>query len=429
MIARSTVAPRIHLAGYVDDETLVGLAAGPNVCSTRPATRASGSAARGNGVRRAGDRRARHRDGGGRRARRRARRRGRRRRLRTALEHLLGSLAARLEYSGRGLARASRFSWQRCAETTTAVYAGRRTEAADLGQAASTPPLSVVLGTTQRWPELEPLIESVMPQARELGAEVIVVDNNGVALPEQLAAETPEIVWITDPGASIFRMRSLGIPGRPRCVIALTEDHCVLRQVVPGTHRRPRRPSEVPAVGGAVANGATRELSAWGQFRSTTRSGCRLSRAGCGRWSTARTSPALGRTWSTPTRPEVAEPLIDDRLLQSGATFFLSADAAVTHDQSFGLRGTLDPSPTAAGRSPGRASVAGLVSAGGSRRRSRARAGACDIRPDRPADRAAPEVHPRPREPADGGRGCNRHIGGPGRRIPGGPGDSARQIR
>jgi alpha-1,3-rhamnosyl/mannosyltransferase len=55
----------------------------------------------------------------------------------TALEHLLGSLAARLEYSGRGLARASRFSWQRCAETTAAVYARvAETGAADLGRAA-----------------------------------------------------------------------------------------------------------------------------------------------------------------------------------------------------------------------------------------------------------------------------------------------------
>src|SRR4029078_2161518 len=122
----------------------------------------------------------------------------------------------------------------------------------------SNPPLSVVLGTTQPWPELEPLIDTVVPQAREIGAEVIVVDNNGGGLPEKLASQTPEIVWITDPGASIFRMRSVGMSVARGDVIALTEDHCLpspgwCKAHIDGHAQHP----DVAAVGGTVANGAT----------------------------------------------------------------------------------------------------------------------------------------------------------------------------
>jgi hypothetical protein len=205
------------------------------------------------------------------------------------------------------------------------------------------PPLSVVLGTTQPWPELEPLIESVVPQARELGAEVIVVDNNGAGLPDRLAAETPEIVWITDPGASIFRMRSLGMSIARGEVIALTEDHCIPSAGWCQAHVAAHAAHpEVPAVGGPVANGATRELSAWGSFLLNHSDWMPPVESGM-RPMVDRANISYKRSVvpSTPTRPEVAEPLIDERLLESGATFFLNADAAVTHDQSFGLRGTL----------------------------------------------------------------------------------------
>jgi glycosyl transferase family 2 len=211
------------------------------------------------------------------------------------------------------------------------------------GEGSSNPPLSVVLGTTQRWPELEPLIETVVPQAREIGAEVIVVDNNGAGLPEKLASQTPEIVWITDPGASIFRMRSVGMSVARGDVVALTEDHCLpspgwCKAHLDGHARHP----DVAAVGGTVANGATGELSAWGSFLinhsdwmpPTESRMCRMV-------DRANISYKRSVVPRTPTSPDVAEPLIDDHLLSSNAKFFLSADALVTHDQSFGLRGTL----------------------------------------------------------------------------------------
>jgi hypothetical protein len=204
-------------------------------------------------------------------------------------------------------------------------------------------PLSVVLGTTQPWPELQRLIECVLPQAREIGAEVIVVDNNGAGLPDQLAATTPEIVWITDPGASIFRMRSLGMSVARGEVVALTEDHFVpapawCRAHVDGHAAHP----EVPAVGGPVMNGATGDLSAVGSFLVNHAEWMPPVESGM-RPMVDRANISYKRSVvpSTPSAPEVAEPLIDEELLRVGAKFFLNADAAVTHDQSFGLRGTL----------------------------------------------------------------------------------------
>ena len=205
------------------------------------------------------------------------------------------------------------------------------------------PPLSVVLSTTQKWPELEPLLESVVPQAREIGAEVIVVDNNGAGLPEQLASQTPEIVWITDPGASIFRMRSVGMSVARGGVVALTEDHCLpspgwCKAHVDGHAKHP----EVPVVGGPVANGATGDLSAWGSFLINHSDWMPPTESRmCRTVDRANISYKRSVVPRTPTPPDVAEPLIDDDLLRANAKFFLNADALVTHDQSFGLLGTL----------------------------------------------------------------------------------------
>jgi hypothetical protein len=138
-------------------------------------------------------------------------------------------------------------------------------------------------------------------------------------------------------------MRSVGMSVARGGVVALTEDHCLpspgwCKAHVDGHAKHP----EVPAVGGPVANGATGELSAWGSFLinhsdwmpPTESRMCRMV-------DRANISYKRSVVPRTPTPPDVAEPLIDDHLLRANANFFLNADALVTHDQSFGLRGTL----------------------------------------------------------------------------------------
>ena len=138
LLAGSTAASRIHAVGYVADETLIGLYRGATcllhpsryegfgfppleamACGV-PVIAAHGTATEelvGNaGALVDPD------DVEG---------------LGQALEHVLGSFGARIEYAGRGLARAAGHSWRRCAELTASVYEQVAEEGvSDLGQAA-----------------------------------------------------------------------------------------------------------------------------------------------------------------------------------------------------------------------------------------------------------------------------------------------------
>jgi hypothetical protein len=127
------------------------------------------------------------------------------------------------------------------------------------------PPLSVVIATTKPWPEIRATLDSVLPQARALGAEVIVADGDGHGLPDPPAL--PEIVRIEERGASVFRLRALGRARARGEVVAITEDHCRLRaDWCRGVVEAHRRHPEADVIGGAVENGATGSPIDWAQF-------------------------------------------------------------------------------------------------------------------------------------------------------------------
>jgi hypothetical protein len=130
---------------------------------------------------------------------------------------------------------------------------------------AARPPLSVVIATTQPWPEIRATLDSLLPQARALGAEVIVGDGDGRGLPDPPAL--PEVVRIEEPGASVFRLRALGRAAARGDVVAITEDHCRLRddwcRAVVEAHRRH---PDADVIGGVVENGATGSPIDWAQF-------------------------------------------------------------------------------------------------------------------------------------------------------------------
>ena len=127
------------------------------------------------------------------------------------------------------------------------------------------PPLSVVIATTKPWPEIRATLDSLLPQARVLGAEVIVGDGDGNGLPDPPAL--PEVVRIREPGASVFRLRALGRARARGTVVAITEDHCRLRDdwcaaVITAHRRHP----EADVIGGVVENGANGSAIDWAQF-------------------------------------------------------------------------------------------------------------------------------------------------------------------
>src|SRR4029453_8202728 len=72
-----------------------------------------------------------------------------------------------------------------------------------------TPTLSVVIATTQPWPEIAGCLASLVGQAGATGAGVILADAAGRGLPGGDAF--PEVQWLTAPGGSVFQLRALAM--------------------------------------------------------------------------------------------------------------------------------------------------------------------------------------------------------------------------
>ena len=100
-----------------------------------------------------------------------------------------------------------------------------RRAAADVGDGGSVL-LTVVVATTQPWPEIEMCLDSLHDQAREVGVELLVVDGHGEGLPADVLGKYPQVTRIALPGRSVFQMRAEGMARSRGAVVAVTEDHC-----------------------------------------------------------------------------------------------------------------------------------------------------------------------------------------------------------
>lgn len=121
----------------------------------------------------------------------------------------------------------------------------------------ATPTLTIVVGTTQAWPESEMCLDALHPQAVEIGAEVIVATADGAALPADAVERYPAVRSLVLPGAAIFRLRARALEHARGAIVAVTEDHCRVgrnwcRRILEAHDRHP----EAAAIGGAVENGA-----------------------------------------------------------------------------------------------------------------------------------------------------------------------------
>jgi hypothetical protein len=134
-----------------------------------------------------------------------------------------------------------------------------------VAEPAASPPLSIVIATAEPWPEIRECLESVLDQARAVGAEVVVADGCGRALPDDPAFS--DIVWLREIGSSVFRLRALGLSRSRGGVVAVTEDHC---RAAPDWCERllelHARYPQAAAIGGAVENGSTDSLIDWMNF-------------------------------------------------------------------------------------------------------------------------------------------------------------------
>ena len=115
-------------------------------------------------------------------------------------------------------------------------------------------PLTVVVPSVKSWHESWHAVEALLPQARALGAELILVTGHPEGLPEKLDAP---VVGLHVPGGDVFRLRAAAAVAARGEIVALIEDHCYAgpdwcAQLLAAWARHP----EADGLVGAVENGA-----------------------------------------------------------------------------------------------------------------------------------------------------------------------------
>lgn len=196
------------------------------------------------------------------------------------------------------------------------------------------PPLSIVVATRRPWPALRGLLESLTNQAQRAGAEIVVADGGPGALPD---GQPPDGVHrLHEPGASVLRLRALGLAAARGEVVALTEDHCRVdstwcRTILELHLAHP----EVAAIGGAVENAATGDLVS--RLHFLTAYGVFLRPLGMGdaRLIAGEANVSYKR-WALPGRPAedgLQQMLFNQRLRSEGRRLLADDRVVVFHDQ------------------------------------------------------------------------------------------------
>jgi hypothetical protein len=131
-------------------------------------------------------------------------------------------------------------------------------------------PLTVVLATTEPWPDLANCLAVLEPQVAEVDGEIIVGDGHGAALDDRHAASSDRLSSIRIPGASVFELRARAAEMARGEIIATTEDHCIVgpnwcAQILEAFRLHP----DAMAVAGPVINGSTDHLIDWANFLHT----------------------------------------------------------------------------------------------------------------------------------------------------------------
>src|SRR5262245_28951325 len=125
-------------------------------------------------------------------------------------------------------------------------------------------PLSILIAMREPWPLGSTCLDRLYPQARDVGAEIVVGLGDPRARPDNAAQRYPGIVWLEAPGTSVFALRRLALARARGDLIALTEDHA---HVTPGwcaavLAAHAAHP-EADAIGGVVENGSTDSATDW----------------------------------------------------------------------------------------------------------------------------------------------------------------------
>ena len=137
----------------------------------------------------------------------------------------------------------------------------------------SSPAISVIVATIERWPAVRPCLDRLAPQVSSIGGELILADGtpDGLGVPPMaLWTEYERLRTLSAPGSSVFMLRAEAARRSRGPIVAFTEDHCHVapdwvRRVVEAHRAHPAR----DMVAGPVTNGSSDSLVDWANFLMT----------------------------------------------------------------------------------------------------------------------------------------------------------------
>lgn len=206
------------------------------------------------------------------------------------------------------------------------------------------PPLTVLIPTTQPWPEIEAPLRAVYAEAVELGAEILLLASSEDGFPPDMDRLYPAATTVVEPGASVFRLRSVGLARARGEVVAATEDHAIPRPGWCAAHLRAHgEHPDVAVVGGPIDNASRASVVDWAIFLRNHAPFVPPA-GGSGPRSSVDRANASYKRRVLPHEPSPdgrSEPFIDERLRARGERFYLDERILSDHRQSFGLAATL----------------------------------------------------------------------------------------
>ena len=122
-------------------------------------------------------------------------------------------------------------------------------------------PLSVIVATTNPWPEIQDCLNSVYHQIEETGSELIIATGVNDAIPEQILKKYKHLKMLFFPGADVFELRARVLALAKGEIIAITEDHCTVSENwCAGIIKSHQDNPDFPAISGAILNGSPHSL-------------------------------------------------------------------------------------------------------------------------------------------------------------------------
>ena len=206
--------------------------------------------------------------------------------------------------------------------------------------AVNIPPLSIVVATTQPWPEARGCLDSIYGQARRVGAEIIIADGSGRGLADD--TRYPGVKRLEAPGRTVFQLRALGMAASTGEIVAVTEDHCrVAADWCDAILRAHREFPEAAVIGGAVDNGATGCLNDWANFLASNDRFISPLPTGFSRDVATQACISYKRRAMPSAYPAIG--IVESHhkalLAERGEKFVVDGRIAVAHVQSFGFPG------------------------------------------------------------------------------------------